>query len=101
MQDEATMLRMDGGKAARRMVRRWWSPEAGEDGAVAADPRRPGRTGQVGQEAACVLGADSSGPAAWHEGGGEGVGGFREADGGGESRGAEDGGHRGSGGRVG
>jgi hypothetical protein len=56
------------------------------------EPRRPG---QVGEEAARVPGADGDGPVVWQRGegiGGSVDGGFREAGGGGESRGAEDGG---------
>jgi hypothetical protein len=48
------------------------APEAGEDGveeedgtAAAAEPRRLGRPGQVGEEAARVPGANGGGPAAW------------------------------------
>jgi hypothetical protein len=84
------MFRAAGGKAGRRTTRCRWSPEgrggrrggggrhdvgeapeAGEDGAkeedgaAAAEPRRSGRTGQVGEEAARVPGADGGGPAAW------------------------------------
>jgi hypothetical protein len=77
VQDEATMLSTAGGKARGGGG---GAPEAGEDGAMeedgaaAAEPRRPGRTarrqspgrpGQVGEEAAHVPGADGGGPAAW------------------------------------
>jgi hypothetical protein len=51
--------------------------------------REPRRPGQVGEEAARVPRADGG------VAGGEGVGGFRVAGGGGESRGAVDEGRRG------
>jgi hypothetical protein len=86
VQDEATMLRMAGGRAPEA---REDGAEEEEDGAAAAEPRRLGRPGQVGEEAARVFGADGG------VAGGEGVSGFREAGGSGESRGAEDGGPRG------
>jgi hypothetical protein len=61
VQDEATMLRTNSGKAGGGVG----APEVGEDGAAVAEPRRPGRPGLVGEEAARVPGADSGGPAAW------------------------------------
>jgi hypothetical protein len=74
--------RGDNAQDGRRQGGRWrWSPggwggrrgggrapEAGEDGAgeedgtAAAEPQRPG---QVGEEAACVPGADGGRPAVW------------------------------------
>jgi hypothetical protein len=71
------------------------APKAGEDSAKEEDgeeePRRPG---QVGKGATRVMGEDGGRPVAWR--GGKGAGGsvddgFREAGGGGESRGMEDG----------
>jgi hypothetical protein len=86
VQDEATMLRMADGKAGRRTAQRRWSPGG------------RGGQGRSGRKPPAVRGLTA---ADWRRGGGEGVGGFREAGGGGESRGAEDRGRHGSGGRVG
>jgi hypothetical protein len=77
----ASMLRTAGGKTEKRTARRrrspggWGgrrggggrrgsggTPEAREDGAAAAEPRRPGR---VGEEAARIPGADGGGPMVW------------------------------------
>jgi hypothetical protein len=73
-----------------------------EDGAAAAEPRRLGRTARWRRSPGGHGGHGRSGrkPPAFRGltvadrrcGGGEGVGGFREAAGGGESRGADDGG---------
>jgi hypothetical protein len=75
--------------------------EEEEDGAAAAaaEPQRLGRTeaGREGSRPRSVCRRRRAGGVAR----GEGVGVFREACGGEESRGAEDGGRRGSGGRVG
>jgi hypothetical protein len=94
VQDEATMLRTAGGKAGCG----GGAPEAGEDGAddedgAAAEPRMPGKAG-AGRGGSWPRSGGRRRRTGGMEGG-EGVGGFREAGSGRESRGAKDEGRRG------